>query len=218
VSDTVTIDTRMITLDDQHRYWHGDRQLVGTTFALAQGGFIDENTLRYANVARGHAVHAIAALEMIEQLDHATVDPLLVGYHEAVMRVRDDLRLETSRVEQVGGIPELGYGSTLDWLGTIQPRGRSRRRTLIDWKTYAYTHWHRLQVGGAYLPVAHKCYDDSEPIDTLVVQLEATGEYKLFPFVPDPSERMVFLGAVSGTRWRMKYGRGGQLYGRSSSN
>jgi hypothetical protein len=209
----------MIRRDEHHRYWMGGQELISTTFAIKEAGFVDANTLQYGNVARGRAVHDIAQVEMTgDAFGEVDVDPRLVGFHEAICRFRDDMRAETLSAEKILALPATKSAGTIDWFGVLHPRGSTQRRVVIDWKTYPFTHWHRLQVGASYLPMVQADLtargEDAAGIETLIVQLNNDGTYRLWPFTPDPSEAYVFRSAVATTLWRMKYGSRGKLYGR----
>ena len=116
-----------LVLDDEHRYWLGDRRVPGVTsvirtFAPSFGAgqwFMD----------RGSAVHRAVQLQLEGRLNWDTVSPAIMGRVNAVLKFISDVGLRVEKVEVKDAHPIYLYAGTVDCLGETQSG-----RVICDWK------------------------------------------------------------------------------------
>jgi hypothetical protein len=120
---------------------------------------------------RGHHVHLATQLFDENDLDEATLDPVVAGYLEGWKLFREEMDFNPLQIEMKVYNPTYGYCGTLDRIGTFRDKPNNRK-ALIDIKSGA-KEWHHPLQSMAYAA----CLD--EPHDRYALYLSADGKYKL---------------------------------------
>lgn len=134
-----TPTAQSLRLDDAHRYWLGDRELVSVTTALKDAGLIDTAFFSDGAAARGTYVHQ--ACDLVDQDDLGSLDPACDGYVAAYTRFLADAKPTWAHTEHPVCDPTLGYAGTLDRAGTLNGVW-----SVLDIKTGSPAAWHGAQL------------------------------------------------------------------------
>lgn len=147
----------------KHAYWHGERKLAGVTDTLTENGFLpDYSRVDPFYLERGTKVHEAIRLDFLDELDEETIDQEHVAPFLASARwVRRALGLRAKFMEAPLFQPTIGFGGTLDFLGTSETLKRS---VVIDWKTGAIERGHIVQAAAYRELLRYNCFE-SGPID-----------------------------------------------------
>lgn len=163
----------VLTFDEAaHAYFLDGHRLPSVTQVLERTGIVDYSFIppatREMALERGSAVHAAIALDLENDLDEASVEPIM-GYVQAARNARRDLGIaKPDLFEQRGYHPQYRYAGTVDLIaGDL----------LLDWKTNSAEWWVRLQTA-AYAAM------QPEPgrFKRMAVELHDDGSYRLETF------------------------------------
>jgi len=190
----------MLRLDEQHRYWLGDRRLPGVTEVLESVGLIDYSVvpqaIRDQALERGTYVHEATALDDQDRLSERSLDPVLVPYVAAWRLFRKDSGFTPEVIEEMAYHETLLYAGTPDRIGTM-----GKQRVIIDIKSGGLPPWVMIQLA------AYKAIVDHTLLRYAVV-LKKDGRYSLHGPYTDASDLSVFLGALSVHNWKTEHGKG----------
>jgi hypothetical protein len=165
-----------LRLDDVHRYWLGDRELLGTTRLLKQVGLVDSEWFTDEGRLRGQYVHEAIQLDL--EHDLGSVDPGILGYVDAARAFLRDAGAEVVAVERLLADPMLGIGGRPDLIGRC-----FGHVTIVDWKCGTPARWHRYQSATyKHLVLVNKVVPDPL-IDAYAVYLDDKGHYTVGPTV-----------------------------------
>ena len=191
-----------ITLDDQHRYWLGTRQLPGVTATLQDAGLVDfsgvpPDVLEEARV-RGTETHRATALDDAGQLDETTLAENVRPRLAAWRAFRAEREFEPILIEHLVYSARHGFAGTLDRVGIVPPS----TTVLLDLKaTYVIPRSVGPQTA-AYQIAYEEAGNDAMPItERWCVHLRGDGRYKVHPLT-DPMDRAVWLAALTLARWK----------------
>jgi len=185
-----------VTIDENHVYHTADGRVVpGVTGIIRSAGLMGD-TSYYTEYSRerGTAVHS--AIEMLEQndLDEATVDPVIVPYIEAWKAFKKETGYKSETQEQIVYNPTYQFAGTLDQTGFI-----GKHTCILDIKTGAHQRWWALQTW-AYNSVAKRQ-------KRLSVELKPDGKYRMTEHT-DKRDLQRFLACltIAGTKqaWGIK--------------
>lgn len=189
----MTTDTILpsLRLDAEHRYWLGDRELIGVTAALTEAGLIDSRFFTEDAADRGTYIHA--ACELVDRDDLDFVEPEYDGYVAAYGLFLRDARPNWLHLEHVVYDATLGYAGTADRVGLLNGAW-----AVLDIKTGPPAPWHGLQLAayGRLLPgptgLRPVRYD---------LYLAETGTYRLEP-QRTRTDDATFLAALAVAHFR----------------
>jgi hypothetical protein len=103
----------------EHSYSVDGREIPSVTQILKSAGMVDFTfTTEFAR-ERGSMAHRAIHYAMENDLDDATVHPMLVGYVSAARAFVADLKLDIVAVERRVYSPSAGYAGTLDLLARL---------------------------------------------------------------------------------------------------
>jgi len=119
--------TETLILDDEHRYWLGDRRVPGVTSVIR--GFAPSFGAGQWYLDRGSAVHRAVQLQLEGRLNWDTVQPEIMGRVNAVLKFIADVGLRVEQVEVKAVHPIYQYAGTVDCIGETQSG-----RVILDWK------------------------------------------------------------------------------------
>lgn len=131
-----------------HRYFLEPEhiELPSVTTVLKETRMVDYSMIPQdvlvAASKRGTVVHEALALWLNDDLDEASLDPMIAGYVQAGMRFVREARLQPLQVETRVWSPAYRYAGTFD-LTAGMPDGTE---AVIDWKTGLLMPGHRLQL------------------------------------------------------------------------
>ena len=193
--------TDQIRLDDEHRYWVGDRQVPGVTATLQDAGLVDfsgvpPDVLEEARV-RGTETHRATQLDDDGQLDERTLAENVRPRLQAWRDFRAERQFEPIVIEQIVYSQRHYFGGTLDRVGIVPPN----RIILLDLKA-TYVIPRSVGPQTAAYQLAYNEGLETMPIDERwCVHLRADGRYEVHPLT-DPMDRAVWLAALTLARWR----------------
>jgi hypothetical protein len=163
-----------VRIDSAHRYFAGERELLGCTRMLTDAGYIDKTWFTDEACLRGQFVHEAILLDMQGDLEDETLDPQLRPYVDAARAFRQDASLRVVLAEEPLADLTIGIGGKPDVVGYAFSKA-----VILDWKSGAAARWHNLQ-GEIYkhLVKVNAVLPD-QLIDTYAVYLHDTGRYTL---------------------------------------
>ena len=164
-----TSSTSDLRLDADHRYWLGERELLGPTAMLTDVGYIDPQWFTEAACLYGQYVHQAIALDLAQELEGFEDG---MGYVDAARAFLRDSEAEVWQVETSLADPVLGVAGTPDVVGRIFGHAG-----VVDWKTGVKARWHRYQVA-VYAHLV-RCDRAEGPITRTAVYLKPTGQYAI---------------------------------------
>jgi hypothetical protein len=156
-----------IKLSKDHIYTVDGKVYPGVTTIL--GDVYGRFPYPEGSAERGHHVHLATQLYDEDDLDEATLDPLVAGYLEGWKRFREEMAFVPTQIEKLVHNEVYGYCGTLDRIGTMQGR-----LYLIDIKSGAKAFWHRIQTAAYAL-----CLPPDTVFKRASVYLSAEGKYKI---------------------------------------
>jgi hypothetical protein len=172
----ITTASASIRLDSAHRYFEGERELLGCTRMLTDAGYIDKTWFTDEACIRGSYVHEAVWLDLAGDLDEETLDPRLLGYVGAARAFRLDAKAVILLAEEPLADLTLGIGGKPDLVGYC-----FGKPAIVDWKSGASARWHALQ-NEIYKHLVRVNAVLPEPlIDSYAVYLHETGRYTLGP-------------------------------------
>lgn len=198
----------MITVAEAH-YLKGQRRYARVTSILARArgnglAGIPEHILDAAR-ARGKAVHAAIEYLNRDELDEATVHPLILGYVESFRRWRDLMKPVTERSEHVWVSEIYGYGGRLDWKCRVA--GRFNGSWIIDVKSGMPSPADALQTAAYFnLEIENA---PGQTLQRAALYVHRDGSPATFQAFSDPTDFAVFLSYRNIYEWEAAhYGTG----------
>ena len=180
---------QIIFREEDHSYWHGEKELMGVTASLTACGFYQEEYFTEESRQRGKAVHLATQFLDEGRLDSNTLDPAIVGYVEAYRAFKFERQFQPDSIEKVVWNLMLGLAGTYDRIGMLK-----LERWLIDIKTGVVD-----DVAGLQLAGYNMCLPT--PLKRMAVQLKPDGSYVLHPFT-DPMHRKIFTSSLAVAQWK----------------
>lgn len=170
----LTVTSARPHLDGDHRYWSGERELLGATRMLTDAGYIDRRWFTDEACLRGAYVHEAVWLDLRGDLDEEALDERLLGYVHAARAFRRDAAVRVALAEEPLADLVLGIAGKPDVAGYA-----FARPAVVDWKSGDPYRWHRLQ-GEIYKHLVRVNQVLPEPvIDAYSVYLHDDGRYTL---------------------------------------
>jgi hypothetical protein len=195
-----------VVLDNQHKYWLGSRQLLGTTTALKLAGLIDDRWYNPEALQRGSYVHQMVHYDVEGDLDETSVDPRLLGYLQASRALKQQAGAKVAiahgrpAVERVMADPILGLGGTSDWIGEMF----GDPWALIDWKTGDAYAWHAIQTAMyERLAKSSGVIPPNVKVQRYVGYLRKDGTFKVEP-CNDPADLAVGLACMTVAQYQLR--------------
>lgn len=189
----------MIALDQlsfdaaSHTYRYCDKPIPAVSDVLecsTDFSHIDFDTLQAAQEYGSH-VHAAVELHLTGQLDHATLDPALLGCVSALDTFLADAGVEIIYTERQVVSSKHWYAGTLDAIGC---RVLDGKHLLIDWKTGSSL----PKVVGLQTAAYRLALAETDPYleihERWCVRLFADGTYRATE-LKDPQDAFVFKNA-----------------------
>jgi len=155
-----------ITLDENHVYHVDGRIVKGVTSIIKACGLMSTQWSSQWHMDRGTAVHRAVHLLEIDDLDPASVEPIIEPYLDAWKAFKLETDYQGHEYEQIVYHPTYQYAGTLDQTGVL-----NGRTCLIDLKTGSHQSWWSIQCS-AYNAVA-------KMQDRYSLELHDNGKYKL---------------------------------------
>lgn len=155
-----------ITIDNQHVYRADGRVVPGVTGIIRAAGLMDAHGWNEYARARGSAAHKAVELYEQDDLDMASLDPVIAPYLDAWIAFKNQTGFKSETQEQLVFHPAYQYAGTLDMTGHIPGA-----TVLVDIKTGAYQPWWALQTA-AYNAVVKRRL-------RLSVELRNDGTYRM---------------------------------------
>jgi hypothetical protein len=156
-----------ISLSEDHVYTVDGKHPPGVTTII--GDVYGRYPYPEGAAERGHHVHLATQLYDEEDLDEATLDPVVAGYLEGWKLFRNEMGFTPTQVEMFVYNETYGYCGTLDRLGTM-----NGKLYLLDIKSGVKEWWHPLQSAAYAL-----CLPPDTIYKRASVYLSATGKYKI---------------------------------------
>jgi hypothetical protein len=173
----MTMVSAAIRLDSEHRYFEGERELLGCTRMLTDAGYIDRTWFTDEACIRGSYAHDAILMDIQGELDEDALDPQIAGYVRAARQFRETADVRVVLSEEPLGDLTLGIGGKPDVVGYAF----ANRPVILDWKTGAPARWHALQ-GEIYKHLVKVNAVLPEPlIEAYSVYLHESGTYSLGP-------------------------------------
>lgn len=190
--------------DSSHRYYIGDRPIVGITEALSICGITQDysrlNRSVLANAAnRGTAVHLLT--QLLDENDLGEYDLNQEGYLKAYEAFKKEWEFVPEVIERVMAHPFYFFAGRPDRGGLI--RGK---KAVVEIKTTKeIDDAVELQVAGQQILLEH--YGYGPILLRLAVALRDDGTYVVRTF-KDIQAKTLFLSAVAIASWRINHKRG----------
>ena len=186
---------------ETHTYRLDGRVLPSVTQILKGAGLIDATWYTDESRTRGSYVHA--AIEMGDDLDLDTLDPVLVPYVQAWQTFLTQTGACGFVKEQRIVDQTVGYAGTFDALLVLPGQ---RGTTLIDVKTGACPSWAPLQLAAYARAVVLGLDDDNLPLHRAVLELRADGTFR---FIQIPTNQYreddkTWLAVVRVFQWKQQ--------------
>lgn len=194
----------MLTFDAEHHlYFFDGHPVPGVTTLLKplyDFQFVKEEVMEEAS-ARGTAVHRACELYDADDLDEASLDPMLRPYLDAWVKFRHETGFVPRLNEKQVFHPLLRYAGTLDKEGDL-----GSAPTVIDIKsTASLSPVIGIQLA-AYVEAlkAAPKYAGPKKLARAAVQLKSDGNYKLKHYT-DSTDLSAFVGLVNVFHWCDKH-------------
>lgn len=207
--------------DDDHSYWEGEpdtgRRLLSTTEICGLAGLVDRTYFTPLAAQKGTYVHLAAEYDDRDdvELDEDDLDEALLPYLEAYRSFKRDCRPEWSMIEARLYDPQLGFAGTVDRVGWLCPRGKTKKqRVVLDLKSGSPAPFHAMQTAGYQHLVTRELVlsgvAEQQPTSKPLVEryglyLRKNGRYKLTQFT-ETTDIAVFMAARTVSIWRVKHG------------
>lgn len=207
--------SRLVFLEEAHRYFLDGIEIPGNTSLLQEDGIVDTTWFTPESRDRGTRVHKACWYEDEGDLDWETVRPEERGYVEAFVKFKRETGFK-SDCNEFRCWSALGYATTPDILGVMEtPYGL--RRGLLNLKTGVASRWVGLQLAGEKIACTERIaaqdeewarrleYVNGHPYPELrwALELRANGTYRQITF-EDPEEEAVFTGIVKKHHWKRR--------------
>jgi hypothetical protein len=184
-----------------HHYEYDGRAVPSVTQVLSASGITDVSKIPQHILDRaaaiGTAVHQATELLDIDDLDLASLDPLLHGYVCAYQKFRKESGFRAELIEHraVGTLNELRYGFCVDRLGQI-----AGERILLDLKTSS-----KAQASWSIQTMAYCLGLGCIGIRRGVVHLAKDGSYKLLDHPNHKSDAAIWVAALAIAHWKLAH-------------
>jgi hypothetical protein len=187
---------------DTHEYRHHGLVVPSVTQVLeplVDFSRVPEHVLDYAR-ERGQAVHLACQLYDEDDLDIASLDPVIVPYLEAWIKFKADTKFEVLGIEQQYVHPVHRYAGTIDRRGIM---GITGERAILEIKAVAkLSPVTGLQTAG-YKELVER--QTAEPgLARYSVRLRDNGLYELKHY-DSADDFRVFLSLLNVRNWRSKH-------------
>jgi len=182
----------MLTFDaEKHEYRLDGVRLPSVTQIIADAGLYG-NTSYFTDYSRdrGSFVHQIIEWHLSQELDEATIDPVLMPYFEAWKRFEAESSYVSDSCEEQLASSRYRYAGTIDHIGHL-----NGYFCIIDVKSGAPTPATGIQLAG---------YENLLKVKgakRFALHLKDDGNYKLIEY-KDSNDRNVFLAALSLYYWK----------------
>lgn len=182
---------------DTHQYFCGSVEYPSVTTVIKEAGL-------YGNVAfftdysrdRGSFVHRIIQWHLSNELDEATIDPVLQPYFDAWLKFEKEAAYVSDVCEKAIANETYRFAGTIDHIGHL-----NGYFCLIDVKTGAHNPATAIQLGGYEILVKHPGVKRYE------LQLMDTGKYKLTEH-KNRQDRDIFIAALALYYWKANHLKG----------
>ena len=182
-----------LTFDaEKHEYRFKGIIVPSVTQIIADAGLYgDTRYFTDYNRERGTLVHKVIELHLSGDLDHASIDPVLMPYYEAWLKFENDAEYVSDECEcrMVNNIYR--FAGTVDHIGYI-----NGHYCIIDVKTGAYNPAWAIQLAAYELLL--KSVGGPKRFS---LQLKDDGNYKLTEH-KDRQDKNIFLSALSLYYWK----------------
>jgi hypothetical protein len=172
--------------ETSHRYFYKGQELMGVTTAFKKTGIVDFSKVRDVVMepaaAVGDAVHEMARLYGLGELDESTIDDGsetgfdLWGYYDAIKKFYAERVKEVLLLEQMVCDPYFLFAGTPD----IVYLNNENRVCVDDWKTPVKPHPAWNYQTAPYKRAVERCFD-IKIHDRGGVLLKPDGDYKRHP-------------------------------------
>lgn len=178
-----------IRLDDQHRYWLGDKRIPGVSEIIRLSGLATDYFGEAAQRKRvlGTYVHKAIALDLAGQLDKNSLAGPVAMYFAGYELFKQDFKIKPLKIEQIIASNKWGFAGTLDFIGNI-----NIPLCLVDWKTSVTPAAETDMQLSAYSILAEEIFG-LKPVELVTVHLNELGKYKI---VKHKENRQDFLAAL----------------------
>jgi hypothetical protein len=184
-----------------HTYTEDGRKIPGVTSVLQRAGLVDYShipeSIREASLNRGTVVHAICALDAVNNLYEPSVHDDVKGYLAAFRKFKKDMIAEVIGVERKLISLKYHYAGTSD-LFAVTHKGQ---RAVVDYKTAeTFCPANDIQLI-AYMKMEQE--SGQKVNERFSVLLNSDGEYKVYPCKNSASHDFnIFLSALSIYNWK----------------
>ena len=178
-----------ITLDDNHVYHVAGRIVPGVTGIIRACGLMNTQWSSQWHMDRGTAVHRAVHLLEIDDLDPASVDPIVEPYLDAWKAFKRETDYQGHEYEQIVYHPTYQYAGTLDQTGVL-----NGRTCLIDLKTGKAQPYTAIQTA-AYAACLKR------PLLRYGVELRDDGKFQIHEY-KNKRDFNVFLACLSVVNWK----------------
>jgi hypothetical protein len=187
-----------------HTYFLEGQPIPCVSDILRAGGFLPDFSNvneQVLNASRdfGKAVHRACALWSANNLDEKALDPQIAPWLASWKKAVKDLGIKIVQVEKPIASEKWGVAGTPDVFGLI-----GKGHAVIDIKTPA-TFYPSVGLQTAGYAILVEEYYGVKIKKRIGIRLTAEGRPQIKVF-EDPSELIVFLGAVNAYRWKARYG------------
>ena len=194
-----------LRLDEEHRYWVGDREIWGVSAVMADNRLVDAKWFDESSRSRGTAIHAELANIARGAEPFSFLDPDLVGWVKSGIDFLSMLRADGA---EILGVEVMRHNALYDIAGTIDLVVRWNGSVWIfDHKSGKAARTTRFQAG-AYDMILGPT-EDGKPRRRAAVELQEDGGtakivgYNTVEHFHDANR---FLGYLNTSRDRKAYG------------
>jgi hypothetical protein len=177
-------------IEASHTYLVDGEAFPSVTQVLHDQGFVDATWFTDYGRDRGTMAHKCFHLDDMNDLDDASVDPVLMPYLSAYRRFKQESGFVPSDSEVQLASMVYRFAGTLDKVGSFG----DGICAIIDCKTGPILPFVAIQTA------AYEILKGA-PYRRFALQLKADGAYKLHQFT-DRNDKAVFLAALSVFHWR----------------
>lgn len=182
--------------EEGHIYTVDGTDTPSVTTIIKACGLIDTTWFNDTATTRGKYVHKATELLDQDDLDEASLDPVIAPYVDAYKRFKDETGFCINDIEKIVYNASYGYIGTLDRTGRFP---NDKINSIIDIKTGQPAKWHGVQLAAYAL-----CFG-SEIFNRYGLYLHDTGTYRLERF-KDRQDANVWLACLTLYKWREKNG------------
>ncbi len=182
----------LIFNEEDHSYFWNEEQVPSVTQIITDTGLINTQFYTLDAQERGKLVHKACEFMDYDDLDFASLDPVIEPYVMAYKNFKEETGFKAELIEKSVYHKEFNYAGTLDRTGTMDGR-----RVLIDLKTSKSID----RIVGLQLAAYEMALYDLSFLDRYALQLKQDGTYLLHPF-KESSDRLAFEGACKLYHWK----------------